>query len=185
MHKRAVLYFITTLSKLFKSKFIPLCVLGLALQGCETLQDDSFFKVFSTQTKNDPVEVISQTPNLTKLDQASTTAAHALATLSRIESAKTPLLAAKAPGLIPDILKQPVTIDWTGPLDGVAQRLATLARYEFQVIGKTPAVPVIIHLASKDIPLIEAFKNTGQQAGTRALLRIDTRRSKVEIIYEN
>ncbi len=168
--------------KTFKLKFLFIPLLGLSLQGCETLEN------FSLGKKNTPLPQITQpaeTSVIGQLEQASITATKALSQLSRIESTRTPIKAPKATGLVPDVLVKPVTISWVGPLEGIALELSKLAKYDFSIIGKKPASTVIVNLSSNDTTLIELFKDIGQQAGTRALVLVDAPRSKVEIIYEN
>lgn len=161
-----------------------LCVFPL-LSGCEHLEKITLFdNIKIGQVKQKPITE-EKTPVADQLDIASLKAAEALTKLSRIESTRTPIKGPDANGLIPDILVRPVTISWTGPLQGIAQKLAHMADYDLVLIGKTPASPVIINLNSEDTTLIETFRDIGQQAGTRALLRVDAKRSKVEVIYEN
>ena len=66
-----------------------------------------------------------------------------------------------------------MTLDWAGPLEGLAQELARRAGYRFLIAGRPPARPVIVALEAESEPLIAVLRDTGLRAGGAATLTVD------------
>lgn len=165
-----------------KIEILCLPMILLTLQGCDALKN---FEGFNLNKEEEIVSVQEPPKNqaMERLATAAESASSALIRLSRIETAKSPIKPAQAEGLIPDALERSVSIEWIGPVDGIARKLATKANYRFFLIGKQPVSPVIVDIASKDKSIIEVLKEIGYQAGSRAHVRVDARRSVVEVVY--
>ena len=108
-----------------------------------------------------------------RLAEAASRAEAALTTLARIESARTPPLPAGISGEIPSELRRPVTLDWIGPLETLAETLARYAGYRFAVAGRPPVRPATVAVRAEDIPLIEVLRDAGLQAGSAATLVVN------------
>lgn len=74
---------------------------------------------------------------------------------------------------VPAKLRRPVTLDWTGPLEGLAQALAERAGYRFFAAGRRPARPLIVVVEAEEQPLIAMLRDAGLQAGDAATLTVD------------
>ncbi len=120
----------------------------------------------------------------TRIAQASEKAANALDSLAAIEQTRTPLpeIAADYASAPPNLL-QPITLNWTGPVEQVAQMLATRAGYTFNVLGGPLPVPVTVTLNVYDRPLIQLLRDIGLQVGQRASLTVDGSSGVVELRY--
>ena len=155
--------------------FFTVVVLALvALVGCVGLET------------REPALVVEEGPEdavALRLAAAAGRAEEALGRLSRIEASDAPVEWSAPAELVPDELMAPVSIDWTGPVAELASRLAALAGYEFVVVGAPPVQPVIVDVHARDRPLIAVFRETGFQAGTRALVTVDARRRIVEVVH--
>lgn len=107
----------------------------------------------------------------------------ALGRLSRIEASAMPIDWSAPPELVPAELMKPVTLDWTGPLGALTERLAAMAGYEYVVAGAAPVRPVIVDVHVVDKPLIGVFREAGYQAGTRAKVVVNAARGVVEVVH--
>ena len=107
----------------------------------------------------------------------------ALGRLSRIEGTRDPIEWKEAPEIVPEALMRVVSLDWTGPLPGLAARLAALSGYEFAETGPLPVQPVIVDVHSVERPLIAVLREAGYQGGARVKLVVDARREVVEVVH--
>ena len=107
----------------------------------------------------------------------------ALGRLSRIEASVAPIEWSAPPELVPDELLEEVSIDWTGPIGELTERLAKLAGYTYVVVGAAPVRPVIVDVHAVEKPLIAVFRETGFQGGTRVRVTVNARERLVEVMH--
>ena len=110
-------------------------------------------------------------------------AEEALGRLSRIEATRDPIEWREPPEIVPEALLRVVSLDWTGPLPGLAARLAALSGYEFEETGARPVQPVIVDVHSVERPVIAVLREVGYQGGPRIKLVVDARREVVEVVH--
>jgi len=84
---------------------------------------------------------------------------------------------------VPAELQRPVTAALTGSLDGAAQALAERVGYQFASNATASTVPVPVALPGQAMPLIDAFRSLGAQAGQRADVVVNADRRQVEVRY--
>jgi len=120
-----------------------------------------------------------------RLADAAVRAEAALSALARIEAAQaTPPNAERpvssslpgsspVPAEVPPELRRPVTLDWIGPLEALAETLARYAGYRFVVAGAAPVRPVMAAVTAEETPLIEVLRDIGLQAGSAATLVVN------------
>lgn len=118
-----------------------------------------------------------------RLADAADRASTALETLASVEQARTPGTAITSIPDAPAALRRTVSVDWIGPIEPVAQRLADRAGYKFQTLGEQPPVPIIVSLKVVQKPVIEVLRDLGLQSGRRADIVVDAQRRVVEIAY--
>lgn len=75
------------------------------------------------------------------------------------------------------------SVDWSGPIEPLLEKIATLTRYRVKVLGPIPAVPVIITLAARDRVIADVLKDAGIQAGNRANLVVYPSSRVIELRY--
>ena len=107
----------------------------------------------------------------------------ALGRLSRIEASARPIAWSEPPDLVPEELMVPVTLDWTGPIGALTERLAAMAGYEYRVVGAPAVRPVLVDVHAVEQPLIAVFRETGFQGGTRVRVTVDARTRVVEVVH--
>ena len=124
---------------------------------------------------------VAADPAETLLTEAALRAERAFVALARARSAENPLADTPLPRIVPAALLTTVTLDWTGPVETLAEDLARRAGYRFFTAGPVPARPVIVAVKTTDAPLIAALRDAGIQAGQAALLTVDADRRIVRL----
>ena len=117
------------------------------------------------------------------LADAADRASVALETLAAVEQARTPAIAVGPIENAPSELERAITVNWVGPVEPIARKLADRAGYMFQTIGASPAVPVVVSIDVENKPVIDVLRSIGLQLGTRADVKVDGARRVVEIHY--
>ena len=116
-----------------------------------------------------------------RLVEAAVRAEAALAALARIRTGVAPEEPAPAPRVVPPALLRRVTLDWIGPLEALAGKLAGFAGYRFGTAGAPPARPIIVAVGGQSRRLIDLLRDAGLQAGAHALLTVDADRRQVQL----
>lgn len=80
-------------------------------------------------------------------------------------------------------LQARASVDWSGPIEELTARVAKASHYKMRVLGKTPAVPVLISISSKDQSLAEILRDIDYQAGKKADIHVYPNRQVVELRY--
>jgi len=110
-------------------------------------------------------------------------AAASLKTLAQVEQARHPNFSVATVPDAPIELRRTLSIDWNGPIEPLARRLADRAGYNFMSIGDKPPVPIVISITAVQKPIVELLRDVGLQAGTRADIIVDVDRHVVEVSY--
>jgi defect-in-organelle-trafficking protein DotD len=130
-------------------------------------------------------------PPPTKLDAASASLAEASYSVSRsiVSLSET----AQAAHPIPDLGPAPnplsygmaglTSVDWSGPIEPLVKQLAKSANYRVRVLGRAPAIPVLVTVYDKNMMLADIFRDVGYQAGRRASVVIYPDERVVELRY--
>ena len=124
---------------------------------------------------------VAADPAETLLTEAALRAERAFVALARARSAENPLADTPLPRIVPAALLTTVTLDWTGPVETLAEELARRAGYRFFAAGPVPARPAIVAVKTTDAPLIAALRDAGIQAGQAAVLTVDADRRIVRL----
>jgi len=147
---------------------------ALALAGCQSLDLD-WTKQRAPETPaavSDPADV--------RIAEAVVQAQEALTQIAE-ERAAGAAPAVDIPRLVTPELQTRVTLDWIGPLEKAAARLAEEIGYDFVVAGSRPPAPVMVEIDAKDEPVIFVLIDIGLQARERALLTTDAGRMVVRL----
>ena len=108
-----------------------------------------------------------------RLVEAAERAERALASLARAVPAPDPESRLPNVRSVPAALRTPVTLDWTGPVEALAEELARRAGYRFAEAGRPPARPLIVAVEAEGEPLIAVLRDAGLRAGSAATLTVD------------
>lgn len=133
--------------------------------------------------KSTPQVVASPDKVSAQLAEAADRASVALETLAAVEQARAPGIAVAPIESAPPELRRAITVNWVGPVEQITKTLADRAGYSFNIVGNTPATPVVVSLDVENKPVIDVLRNIGLQLGMRADIRVDGTRRVVEIQY--
>ena len=114
-----------------------------------------------------------------RLVEAAERAERALASLARAVPAPDPESRLPDVRSVPAALRRRVTLDWTGPIETLAEELARRAGYRFAEAGRPPVRPLIVAVEAEGEPLIAVLRDAGLRAGSAATLTVDAARRTV------
>lgn len=75
------------------------------------------------------------------------------------------------------------SIDWNGPVRPVVQQLTNAANYKLRVLGKAPAVPIIVSVSAKNASVGNILRDIGYQSKKRAKIVVFPSTHTVELRY--
>lgn len=117
-----------------------------------------------------------------QMAEASTAVGHSLQQLSAIQMAQHPGIR------LPKVnnskgLSHLASLNWNGPVEPVVSHIAAAAGYHFRVLGRKPAIPVIITINSEHQTLGGILRNISLQAQPTATIKIDSNQQIIELRY--
>ena len=120
------------------------------------------------------------------LAQSALRAAGAQESLVRIQTART----APAPAAInenmagvPEALRRPTTVQWSGPGDKPVQEIAEIVGYGFRVVGNPPATLPMVSISVNGVPAVKALEDIGNQVQPFAQVYVDVPNKRIEYRY--
>jgi len=75
------------------------------------------------------------------------------------------------------------SISWTGPVQPVLKKIAQATRYRLRVIGKKPALPVIVSLNMHNKPIADILRNVTYQIVMKANIAVYPKSRTIELRY--
>lgn len=159
----------------FKAIFSAGTVLAVALlaTSCGTTQQEPVLDSYATGPSAD-----------LRLTKAVEEAAKAQTDFARVQIARTkPAPLPLDESALPEELKRPASIEWSGPAHEAARRVAALTGYSFQITGNPPSIPPVVHVSMKDVPAAKALENIGLQAFPFGEVSVDPNMKRIEFRY--
>jgi defect-in-organelle-trafficking protein DotD len=153
------------------NKFVMMFVLSALLTGC------------TTTFKKPPVNNPSDDATI-KLAEAAVSVSDSMLEMARIEKVITP--PDKDNTLtIPNAynLQARASVDWSGPIEELTDRIARAAHFQVRVIGQKPSLPILISISIKDESLASILRNIDYQAAKRADIHVYPNSQIVELRY--
>lgn len=138
---------------------IAFLALGPALAGCAERVDN--LAIVNGES------LASQAEASRRLSESAERAAVAQEELARIQAARTrPVPAPVDENLsgVPEDLRRPVTLEWSGPAEEAARRVTAVVGWEFRVVGNAPSAPTMIDVSLRARPAVKALEDVGLQA---------------------
>ena len=80
-------------------------------------------------------------------------------------------------------LQARASVDWSGPIEELTARIAKSAHFRLRILGKSPALPVLISMSAKDKSLAEILRDIDYQAGKKAYIHVYPNSQVVELRY--
>jgi len=119
-----------------------------------------------------------------KLAEAATSISQSLSNLEAMETATRPAALTK-PLPSPDTygMSDLVSVDWSGPVAPLLLKVGSASNYKVRVLGKEPAIPIIVSIAVKNTPLAYVLRDADFQCGDRANIIVYPAIRTIEIRY--
>ena len=155
-------------------------VLMFGLAGCKQDQYINYSYVPTPDTPTDAVNAETQA----QLAQTAKSVNQSLSELSSIQmtvhphAKLTPPLNARAVGMA-----QPVSLNWTGPVEDLLNQIAKITRYRVRVLGVRPAIPAIVAINAKDKTVADILRDTMFQVQKKADITVYSTRRIIELKY--
>lgn len=157
-----------------KNKLVFLLAVSLCLGGCSSR---------SITFKKPPINAPSGDAAI-KLAEAAVSVSDSMLEMAKIEKVITPPVNDNTL-TIPNAynLQARASVDWSGPIEELTDRIAQAAHFHIRVLGKEPAVPVLISITAKDRSLAEILRDIDYQAGKKASIHVYPNSQVVELRY--
>lgn len=154
------------------NKTIMLLIVSALMAGCTSIT-----------YKKPPINRPSDDASI-KLAEAASSVSDSMLEIARVEKVISPP-ATDNVLTIPNAynLQARASVDWSGPIEELTSRIAKAAHFRFRVLGKAPAVPVLISITSVDESLAKLLRDIDYQAGKKASIHVYPNSQVVELRY--
>ncbi len=168
-------YWENVYKKGFMKKFISLIIIALIFTGCAQRPDPQP-KSANYAPETDPAQA--------KLSEAAASVSRSLIALAEIQEASTPPPKSfHRPDPSAYGMANLVSINWSGPIGPLVNQIAKATGYKVRVLGKAPAIPVMIALNAQNKPIGDVLTNVGYQAGNKADIIVYPNSHTIELRY--
>jgi defect in organelle trafficking protein DotD len=75
------------------------------------------------------------------------------------------------------------SVDWTGPVEPLLRKIGKATSYRVRVLGKEPAIPVIVSVYAQNIPLADILRDVSFQAQKKATIMLYPSSRVLELRY--
>ncbi|MFU8797222.1 MAG: DotD/TraH family lipoprotein, partial [Gammaproteobacteria bacterium] len=76
-----------------------------------------------------------------------------------------------------------VSVDWAGPVEPLLKQISSISGYRFRVLGTRPAIPVMITVNAKDLPLTSVVRDIDFQSADKASVMVHHPTQTIELRY--
>jgi defect-in-organelle-trafficking protein DotD len=78
---------------------------------------------------------------------------------------------------------QQTSLDWTGPVEPLLHKIADASGYHVRVVGREPAIPVIVAISANDQTLASILRDTTYQVAKKARIALYPNSRTIELRY--
>ncbi len=157
-------------------KFIIFLPVFFLLAGCAAKPQTTYNK--PSYLHNDSAQI--------KLSEAAVSISQSLNQLAQIEIATHPHAHLPPP---PNAVKigmaQLASVDWTGPIQPLIAKIADATGYKFRVLGRSPTIPIVVALQTRNVPIAEILRDASFQAGYKSNIAVYPHRKIIELRYRS
>lgn len=145
----------------------------LLLSACASNTID---KAKSAQNEGDSSQIT--------LAEAASSVSESLVNLAATEQAAYhPVSAHPAPDPVSYGMGGKASIDWSGPVEPVVKQISDATNYQLKVMGKSPAIPIIVTVNTKEEIIGNILSNIAYQCGKRADVVVYPQTHVIELRY--
>lgn len=170
-------------TRLKTSVLIVFVCLSLTIAaGCATNQETA------EKPDIDNITIVNSDAELksaeTKLAEAASSVDASLRQLAEIERATHPQARLPSPPSAELIrMNQLASVQWTGPVAPLVDKIAQATHYKLRIIGKAPAIPILISISAKDTPMADILRDVTFQCGNKANIVLYAASRTIELRY--
>lgn len=164
-----------------KIKILFLVCLGLMLSACGTPRNRIVLTYITAHSA--PVPAVDKNAQQ-ELAEASVSVTKSLQELAAIEMATHPSVKMTAP-MNPQMIgmAQQTSINWTGPVEPLLERIADASHYQLKVLGRRPAIPAIVSVMSQEQTLAQVLRDVTYQVAKKANVTVYPANKIIELRY--
>lgn len=156
--------------------YLGLLMMGISLAGC-TLPEHNADSI-PKSPKVDPAEA--------KLAEAADSVSRSLQSLAENQQALYPKPKQyKEPDPADYGMSNLTSMNWSGPIEPLVEQIAKATGYSLRVSGVRPAIPVLVSINAKNVPLGQILRDAGYQCGDKADIVVFPRSKVIELLYAN
>lgn len=153
-------------------KYFFFIALGLLTTGCSTTQKEN--TTSACQTRDASI----------KMAEAASSVSNSIIDVAGVQRATTPSLTMKQ---LPDPnsygMDALASVDWAGPVGPLMEKIAEASNYKLRVFGSPPAIPVIVSLTKKNVPLGYLLREVDYLCGDKANILVLPATKVIELYY--
>lgn len=154
--------------------------LSLLLMSCTTHKHLTYSYI---TTDSAPVPVVNRNAQA-QLAEAATSVGHSLQQMGAIQLAIHPKAKLREP-LNPATIgmAQQTSLDWTGPIAPLLRKIAEASHYKLHILGKEPAIPIIVAINANNVLLADILRNATFQVEKKANITLYPATKTIELRY--
>ena len=164
-----------------KLKYFLLLPVALLLVGCSPREKNLTYSYITTNSA--PVQVVNKNAQA-QLAEASESVGHSLQQKSEIQLATHPKFKLPPPQNPAAIgMAQQTSLNWTGPIEPLLEKIAAASHYQVRVLGKQPAIPAIVAIDANNVPLATILRDATFQVVKKANITLYPGTKTIELRY--
>lgn len=154
-------------SPFMTTKFASIVLLSLILSAC------------ATPPPHDPPDTSSSA-----LAEASYAVSRSISNLTEVAQAAHPMPEMPAsPSPASYGMSGLTSVDWSGPVEPLVRQIAKSVNYRTRVLGRSPAIPVMVSIYDKNMMVADILRDIGYQCGRRAAVVVYPDSRVIELRY--
>ncbi len=123
-------------------------------------------------------------PATAKLAEAANSASKSLNDLAEIELAVSPPPPSYHPVDPASYgMANLISVDWAGPVETIAQKIANSTGYILKTFGTEPAIPILVFISAKNRPIGDVLRDLGYQVHRKATIVVYPDTRVIELRY--
>jgi defect-in-organelle-trafficking protein DotD len=137
-----------------------------------------------TNTHAAPSKPVTTDSTSASLAEAAASVSHSLVNLAKTEqAAEHPVNTRPLPN--PDAygMGMVTSTDWSGPIGPFVQQIADMSGYKIKILGRPPAIPVIVTITARNEKLGSILSNAAFQCGKKANIVVYPGSQTIELRY--
>lgn len=122
-----------------------------------------------------------------QLAEAASSVSYSLNKMAQIELANTPKSAFDKSDKLQNIngMSNIASLDWNGPVEPILRKIARSGKHKYRTLGKSPAIPVIVDIHMKNVPLADILRNVTYQTAGKARITYLEKEDTIELRYQD